>query len=76
MSRDGMIVKSLLFLIRAYRKVLSPILPDACRYHPSCSAYAQEALTRHGPWKGISLAARRLLRCTPFHPGGHDPVPD
>jgi len=71
-----MIARSLLFLIRAYRKLLSPILPDACRFHPSCSLYAQEAVLRHGPWKGARLALMRLGHCHPFHPGGDDPVPE
>ena len=65
----------LLFLIRSYRLVISPWLPRACRFHPSCSAYAREAIEVHGPWRGGWLAARRLLRCHPFHPGGFDPVP-
>ncbi|MHB8878379.1 MAG: membrane protein insertion efficiency factor YidD [Myxococcaceae bacterium] len=61
--------------IRAYRLLLSPLLPRACRFHPSCSAYALGALEVHGPFKGLYLAARRILRCHPFHPGGLDPVP-
>ena len=65
----------LLSLVRLYRLLLSPLLPRVCRFHPSCSAYAEEALTRHGPLKGTSLAARRLLRCHPLHEGGIDPVP-
>jgi hypothetical protein len=71
-----MIARSLLFLIRAYRKLLSPILPDACRFHPSCSLYAQEAVSRHGSWKGARLALKRLGRCHPLHAGGDDPVPE
>ncbi|MBN2170843.1 MAG: membrane protein insertion efficiency factor YidD [Candidatus Krumholzibacteriota bacterium] len=70
-----MLVRLLLALIRAYRKFLSPILPDACRFSPSCSAYAEEALRRHGLLEGTALAVRRVARCHPFHPGGHDPVP-
>ncbi|MFL5518783.1 MAG: membrane protein insertion efficiency factor YidD [Gemmatimonadales bacterium] len=62
-------------LIRGYQTVLSPLLPPSCRFHPSCSQYALEALTRHGALKGSWLAARRLARCHPFHPGGYDPVP-
>jgi putative membrane protein insertion efficiency factor len=61
--------------VRLYRWILSPILPPSCRFHPSCSAYALEALELHGPLCGGLLAARRLARCHPFHPGGHDPVP-
>jgi putative membrane protein insertion efficiency factor len=62
-------------LIDAYRLVLSPLLGGQCRYQPSCSAYAREALQRHGAGRGLRLALGRLLRCQPFHPGGHDPVP-
>lgn len=61
--------------IRAYRSLISPLLPPACRFHPSCSAYALEALERHGAWCGLRLTLRRLLRCHPFHAGGLDPVP-
>jgi putative membrane protein insertion efficiency factor len=62
--------------IVAYRRRISPALPARCRFYPSCSAYAQEALTRHGAIRGTGLAIWRLLRCHPFHPGGYDPVPD
>ncbi len=62
--------------IVAYRRYLSPALPARCRFHPSCSAYAQEALERHGAARGTALATWRLLRCHPFHPGGFDPVPE
>jgi putative membrane protein insertion efficiency factor len=62
--------------IVAYRRYVSPALPARCRFYPSCSAYAQEALARHGALRGSGLAFRRLLRCHPFHPGGYDPVPD
>lgn len=62
--------------IVAYRRYVSPALPARCRFYPSCSAYAQEALAKHGALLGIGLAIRRLLRCHPFHPGGYDPVPE
>jgi putative membrane protein insertion efficiency factor len=62
-------------LIRAYQRLLSPLLPPSCRFYPSCSQYALEAVTRHGALRGSWLAARRLVRCHPFHPGGFDPVP-
>ena len=62
-------------LIRLYQLVISPALPAACRFTPSCSHYAHEAITRHGALRGSWLAARRLARCHPFHPGGFDPVP-
>jgi len=59
----------------AYRRWISPALPARCRFHPSCSAYALEALATHGALRGAGLAIWRLLRCHPFHPGGYDPVP-
>jgi len=65
----------LLALIRAYQYCLSPLLGPTCRFYPSCSEYACQAIRRHGPLKGLVLAAKRLLRCHPFHPGGIDPVP-
>jgi putative membrane protein insertion efficiency factor len=61
--------------IIAYRRWISPVLPARCRFYPSCSAYALEAIATHGPVRGAYLAFRRLLRCHPFHPGGYDPVP-
>jgi putative membrane protein insertion efficiency factor len=65
----------LLAVIRFYRMAISPIRPATCRYIPSCSAYAVEALEQYGALRGGWLAVRRLLRCHPFHAGGHDPVP-
>ncbi|HEY3348299.1 MAG TPA: membrane protein insertion efficiency factor YidD [Thermoanaerobaculia bacterium] len=59
----------------AYKKLLSPLLPPACRFTPTCSEYARDAVLRHGLSRGLALAARRLARCHPFHAGGHDPVP-
>jgi putative membrane protein insertion efficiency factor len=61
--------------IIAYRRWVSPVMPARCRFYPSCSAYALEAVETHGALRGSYLAARRLLRCHPFHPGGYDPVP-
>jgi putative membrane protein insertion efficiency factor len=61
--------------LRVYQRFVSPFLPPSCRFHPSCSAYAIEALQRHGPLLGTWLTVRRLLRCAPWHPGGYDPVP-
>jgi len=71
----GFLARLLLAPIRLYKAVLSPLLPPMCRFHPSCSVYAMGAITVHGPFKGLFLAARRLSRCHPFNPGGLDPVP-
>ncbi len=65
----------LLLGIRAYQRLLSPLLPRVCRFVPSCSEYAAQAIQVHGPIRGTWLALRRLSRCHPFHPGGYDPVP-
>lgn len=62
-------------VIRAYQLLVSPVLPRSCRYYPSCSHYAAEAVERHGPGRGSLLAARRLLRCHPWGGAGYDPVP-
>jgi len=66
---------ALIYLVKGYQLSLSPLLPPSCRYYPSCSAYAVEALERHGALRGSWLALRRILRCHPFRPGGFDPVP-
>jgi hypothetical protein len=72
----GIIVSRLLaLLVRGYRYAVSPVLGMHCRFHPSCSAYALEALERHGAARGAWLALARIARCHPWHPGGHDPVP-
>ena len=70
-----MIAKLLRFVVRSYRYLVSPMLPPACRFYPSCSEYAEQALSRHGAWRGTWLTAGRLLRCGPWHHGGYDPVP-
>jgi putative membrane protein insertion efficiency factor len=65
----------LVALVRSYQMLISPLFPASCRYYPTCSAYAIEALGRHGAMRGSWLTARRLVRCHPFRPGGYDPVP-
>lgn len=68
--------KIMLAAVGFYRSWISPALPGSCRFAPTCSDYAQQALERHGAWRGTLLIAWRLLRCHPFHPGGYDPVPE
>ena len=70
-----MLQRLLLGLISGYRRWLSPLLPPACRFHPTCSDYASESIRTHGPARGTVLAARRLCRCHPLSAGGFDPVP-
>jgi putative membrane protein insertion efficiency factor len=65
----------LILVIRSYQLWISPLLPASCRYYPTCSAYAIQALERHGAVRGSWLALRRITRCHPFQPGGYDPVP-
>jgi uncharacterized protein len=70
------VVRPLQWAVRGYQLVVSPLLPASCRYEPSCSAYAIEALGRHGALKGSWLAARRIARCHPWGGHGYDPVPE
>jgi uncharacterized protein len=65
----------LLLLLRGYQYAIRPMLGPHCRFYPSCSDYAREALEQHGTLRGLWLIARRLGRCHPYHPGGYDPVP-
>ncbi|MBL8966957.1 MAG: membrane protein insertion efficiency factor YidD [Spirochaetaceae bacterium] len=65
----------LLFLIKFYRAVISPLKPPSCRFYPTCSAYAYEAIVKYGPFRGSWLALKRIVRCHPMNPGGFDPVP-
>jgi putative membrane protein insertion efficiency factor len=80
-AAPNLAVRALLAAVRLYQRTLSPALPAlfgpacGCRFTPTCSHYAADALREHGALRGVWLAARRLARCTPFHAGGHDPVP-
>jgi uncharacterized protein len=71
----SLIARGLAGLIKLYQWTVSPLLPLACRFYPSCSCYAHEAVHRHGAMRGSWLAIRRIARCHPWCPGGHDPVP-
>lgn len=74
--RESVIMKAiLLLLLRAYKLGISPFLGQNCRFYPSCSEYAAEAIRKHGAFSGSLLAVRRLCKCHPWHPGGFDPVP-
>lgn len=65
----------LIIILRFYKKFVSPLLPNSCRFHPTCSVYAMEAIEKHGAFRGMVLAIKRILKCHPFHKGGFDPVP-
>ena len=65
-----------LLLLKVYKRAISPLLPPACRFYPSCSEYAAGAIAKHGLIRGSILAAKRLVKCHPLHPGGFDPVPE
>ena len=67
--------RALLVAVGFYSRAISPALPPRCRFYPTCSAYAAEAIDRHGAARGSWLAVRRILKCAPWHPGGLDPVP-
>ena len=71
----GAVARVLLALLHGYSRWVSPLLGPRCRFAPTCSAYAARAVLVHGAWRGSWLAVRRIARCHPFHPGGHDPVP-
>lgn len=65
----------LIILIKLYKLVISPLLPNSCRFYPTCSQYAIEAISKYGSRKGSWISIKRILKCHPFHPGGYDPVP-
>ena len=67
--------RAILFLIRVYRRYISPLFPPCCRFYPTCSTYAMQAVEKYGALKGGWLAVKRILRCNPFSKGGYDPVP-
>ena len=69
------IKKIAIIVLNGYKRVISPVLPRACRFHPTCSDYALQAIDKYGITQGGGMAVRRLLRCHPFHAGGYDPVP-
>ena len=71
----SLVARALVASIRGYKRWISPLLPPSCRFEPTCSVYAAEAITRHGAGAGSLLALRRLIRCRPGVPGGYDPVP-
>ena len=75
-GRRSPVGRALLAALGFYSRAVSPALPARCRFYPTCSAYAAEAIERHGALRGTGLALRRLLKCAPWHPGGVDPVPD
>jgi hypothetical protein len=70
-----MVRRAALIAIRGYKELVSPLMPPRCRFYPTCSDYAYQAVERHGLIRGGAMAAMRLCRCHPFNPGGHDPVP-
>ncbi|MDI1471576.1 MAG: membrane protein insertion efficiency factor YidD [Thermodesulfovibrio sp.] len=73
MEINSLISKFFLILIKIYRRFISPIMPPCCRFYPTCSEYADQAIKKYGA-KGILLTIKRILKCHPFHPGGYDPL--
>lgn len=74
-QEPGIAARSVAFLLVAYKRFVSPLFPPACRFTPTCSEYAREAVLKYGLFRGSALSVRRLSRCHPFHAGGFDPVP-
>lgn len=74
-KRPGVVARLLIALLSVYKRLVSPLLGEHCRFHPTCSRYAMDAIRAHGAWRGSWLAVRRVSRCHPFHEGGLDPVP-
>jgi len=64
----------LIATLRAYKRFISPLLPSACRFYPTCSEYTLQAVEKYGPWRGVWLGTKRIAKCHPFHEGGYDPV--
>jgi putative membrane protein insertion efficiency factor len=75
MTPAGLPARAAVLALDFYKRRISPLLPPACRFEPTCSVYAREAIARHGLARGAGLSVKRLLRCHPFHAGGFDPVP-
>lgn len=75
MKKKSPVAIFFIMLLRMYKLIISPWLPNACRFYPTCSVYAVNAVTKHGVIKGSFLAVKRVLRCNPFFEGGYDPVP-
>ena len=75
MNVKNLPMKGMLVMLRFYKREISPMLPPCCRYTPTCSEYARQAIAKYGLAKGGWLAVKRLMRCHPFHAGGYDPVP-
>ena len=73
---NNFVKKPLLWLIRAYQMVISPLLPPRCRFYPTCSRYCYESIEKHGIFKGSYIGFKRIIKCHPFNPGGYDPVPE
>lgn len=74
LAAEPTVTEPVIMLLRLYKRWVSPMLPSACRFHPTCSEYTREAVEKYGVMRGLLLGGARLLRCHPLHPGGYDPV--